>query len=108
MGDEDLAKEVLETFLEDVPRQIEALKGALKEGEAPLVRRQAHTLKGAAGNVGAVALQEVAFRMEKASAAEAMDKAASLMSQVAEQFRILQEAINHSGLVNAKVDAQIQ
>jgi signal transduction histidine kinase len=69
MDDQDLARIVIEGFLEDVPRQIEALRGYLEAGDAPGAERQAHTVKGAAANVGGECLREVAFEMEKAGKA---------------------------------------
>ena len=66
MDDEDLARTVVEGFLEDIPKQIEALKGYLEAGDAARAERQAHTIKGASANVGGEALRAVAFEMEKA------------------------------------------
>ncbi len=51
MDDEDLARTVAEGFLEDIPRQIEALRGYLEAGDASGVEHQAHTIKGASANV---------------------------------------------------------
>ena len=67
MDDEDLARMVVEGFLEDIPRQIAALKGYLETGDAAGTERQAHTIKGASANVGGELLQEVASQMEKAA-----------------------------------------
>jgi PAS domain S-box-containing protein len=66
-GDEELLQEIVELFLEDAPRQIERLKAALEAGEAALAQRQAHTLKGAAANVGAETLSGEALRIELAA-----------------------------------------
>ena len=52
MEDEDLAKMVVESFLEDIPRQIDSLKVYLEAGDATGAERQAHTIKGASANVG--------------------------------------------------------
>jgi len=66
MGDEDLARMVVSGFLEDVPRQIEALRSYLGAGDAAGAFRQAHTMKGASANVGGEALRAAALEMEKA------------------------------------------
>ena len=66
MGDEDLARTISEGFLNDMPGQIARLKEYLKAGDAASAGRQAHTIKGAASNVGGEALRAVAFAMEKA------------------------------------------
>jgi len=66
MGDEELLRMIQETFLEDMPVQIKALEKLVARGEADLAAAQAHMIKGAAGNVSAGALREVAVALEKA------------------------------------------
>jgi len=46
------------------PRQIHSLQEALSGGDVVKAHRQAHSLKGASANVGAVRLQKVALEME--------------------------------------------
>jgi HPt (histidine-containing phosphotransfer) domain-containing protein len=75
MGDESLVREVLSMFLEDTPRQMESLTHALQVGDAADVRRLAHTVKGAAGNVGAQVVQAAALRLEHASESGDMEEA---------------------------------
>ena len=60
MDDEDAARKVTACFLDDLPRQIAALKGYLETGDAPGARRQAHSIKGASANVGGERLRAVA------------------------------------------------
>ena len=93
MGDKELANEILGGFLEDVPRKFAALKEALDNGDAPSVQREAHTLKGASANVGAVALQEMAHHIEVAGEAGDLAKAGSLALQLDKQFEVLKELI---------------
>jgi len=93
MSDEELANEILSEFLEDVPRKFIALKEALDKGDAPSVQLQAHTIKGASANVGAVALQKVAYHIEVAGEAGDLAKAGSLVPQLHEQFEVLKKLI---------------
>jgi HPt (histidine-containing phosphotransfer) domain-containing protein len=67
MGDVDLARTLADAFLGDMPAQIEQLKTAIATGDIRLAGRQAHRIKGAASNVGGMALQRVAFSMELAA-----------------------------------------
>jgi HPt (histidine-containing phosphotransfer) domain-containing protein len=67
MNDEDLIKEITALFLENTPGQIQALKEFINQGDANMARKQAHTIKGAAANVGGLALSALASRMEKTS-----------------------------------------
>lgn len=58
-----------------------------------LVRRQGHTIKGASANVSAPDLQGVAFEMERAGEAEDLDRSASLMQKLNEEFERLREIL---------------
>ncbi len=65
-GKERILKKVWRVFRDDVPLQIETLKKALDEGDNELVERQAHSLKGAAANIGAKIMSGKAFELEQA------------------------------------------
>jgi len=92
-GDEDLAKTVIEVFVEDAARQISALEEARKNEDVPEVRRLAHTLKGASGNSGAGAIQNVAFDIETAAQAGRLDEAASLIERLHEEYDELKRVL---------------
>ena len=98
MDDEDLAKEVIELFLDDIPPKLVAMKKAFNKSDAPLLRDLAHTVKGAAANIGAGAFRDCASRMEQAGKAGNLDKAASLLPQIDEQFKRLENVLVLSGL----------
>lgn len=80
MGDEQLIEAILTGFLKDIPHQIEALRGYLAEGGAADAERQAHTIKGAAANVGAKALCARAAELEQLGRANQLP---ALQEQVA-------------------------
>ena len=93
MGDEALARELIEAFLDDTPHQLTELRKALENGDAPLARRQAHTIKGASANIGAIALREVAGSMEATAEADNMADTVSQMPRLARQFEVLKETL---------------
>ena len=93
MGDEGLIEEIVSVFLEDIPRQIETLKGHVAGGDAEGVRRQAHSIKGAAANVGGEALRGLAFELEKTSRARDMEQVKTLMPQLETRFEQLRQAM---------------
>ena len=97
MHDEELVEEIIEEFLKDVPQRIAALREALSRGDSPLVQREAHTLKGAASNVSAVALHKLALETERAGASAELDKVASLIARIDEQFEILKKTVTCLG-----------
>ncbi len=93
MDDEDLAKMVAESFLEDIPLQIDALKGYLEAGDAAGAERQAHTIKGASANVGGERLRAVAFEMEKAAKAGELRAAGGYITELEAQFAALNKVM---------------
>ncbi|RYY92455.1 MAG: sensor histidine kinase, partial [Comamonadaceae bacterium] len=64
--DEDLSmtREVLELFLGDAPARVQVLQEAAAGDDAGALGRAAHAIKGAASNVGAVALSRAAAQLE--------------------------------------------
>jgi CheY-like chemotaxis protein/HPt (histidine-containing phosphotransfer) domain-containing protein len=95
MDDEELAGTILRGFLDDLPRQIEALDAFLTSGDAAGAERQAHTIKGAAANVGGEALRAVAFKMEQAGKAGDLEVVKKCMKELTAAFdRLRQEMEN--------------
>ncbi len=93
MDDEQLAQKVTDTFLDDIPRQIEALRGHLERGDAGGAGRQAHTIKGASANVGGEALYALAAEIEKAGRAGDCPSAAARVEDLEYEFARFQDAL---------------
>jgi len=53
LGDEELAREILADFMVEMEGDLEQLRAAVEGGQLDSARRQAHSIKGACGNVGA-------------------------------------------------------
>jgi CheY-like chemotaxis protein/HPt (histidine-containing phosphotransfer) domain-containing protein len=96
MGDEALANEILGEFLEDVPRNVSALKEALDNGDAPSIQLRAHTIKGQSANVGGEALRETAFEIEKAGESGDLETVKARMTELEAQFDRLRKAMNRT------------
>jgi CheY-like chemotaxis protein/HPt (histidine-containing phosphotransfer) domain-containing protein len=96
MDDEDLARTVAAGFLEDIPRQIAALKECLETGDTKGAERQAHSIKGAAANVGGERLREAALEMEKAGKAGDMDEVQARMADLDAQFDRLKQVMTEA------------
>jgi PAS domain S-box-containing protein len=93
MDDAELARAVVEGFLNDIPRQIETLRGYLAAGDAANAVRQAHTIKGASANVGGEWLRAVAMEMEEAGKAGEMGAFESRVPELEAQFHSLRQAL---------------
>jgi CheY-like chemotaxis protein/HPt (histidine-containing phosphotransfer) domain-containing protein len=96
MHDEELARKVAQAFLEDTPRQIEALRQYLQSGDLMRLERQAHSIKGASANVGGEALRAAAWEMERAAKAGDLGAARTCLLKVEQEFDRLKEAIRTS------------
>ena len=96
MGDEEVAGTIVDGFLRDIPRQIQALREFLDAANAPGAERQAHTIKGASANVGGEALRAVAHEMEKAGKAGDLAAVRARMADLEAQFEALKDAMRMS------------
>ena len=93
MGDEDIAKEIIDDFLKQIPVNLFAVKKALNEEDLLLVQREAHVIKGASGNVGALALQEIAEQIEIAGEEKDLVKAGSFVAELDTQLEFLKNKL---------------
>ncbi len=72
------------------------LKGALAAKQSEDARRHAHSIKGGAGNVGALAVQELASWMESAAKNELFDQVSKDLPELERRL------VEFSGAVSAK------
>jgi len=63
-GDVDLLREIAAVFLDDCPNSLSQLRDAVSNGDARLVERQAHTLKGSIATFGTGNVFETARKIE--------------------------------------------
>ncbi len=91
MGDEALARQIIAAFLEDLPKQIHAIQKHIDAGDPEAAGGQAHSIKGAAANVGGKALSAAAFAVEQAGRAGRLDTIAVLLPELNTQFIRLKE-----------------
>jgi CheY-like chemotaxis protein len=64
-GDEKLFHEVIEIFLDDVPKHMASLRRAIATGDAEAVEGAAHTLKGELGYLGISEVSQKARELEE-------------------------------------------
>ncbi len=62
-GDEDIAREVMETFLGDARMRLQDLEQVVQRRDREALARLAHTIKGAAAGAGATLVREIATRL---------------------------------------------
>jgi len=93
MGDEDLANEIIDDFLKQIPDNLFALKNALNKKDLLLVKREAHIIKGASGNVGALALQKIAEQVEIFCEEKNFVKIRSFVKELDTQLKVLKNIL---------------
>jgi two-component system sensor histidine kinase/response regulator len=65
LGDDDeFLAELIETFLQDSPEQLTAIRGAFGSADAEIVRRSAHSLKSNSASFGAMSLSALCKQLE--------------------------------------------
>jgi len=86
LGDEEVINEVIPIFLEDNGERMAKLAEAVQAGMAEDVKLYAHSIKGAAANVGAEGLSALAYRLECAGRQKDMATAVTLLRDVEAEF----------------------
>ena len=93
MGDEALARQIAAGFLDDLPSQLAALRRFLKAGDTVAFERQAHTIKGAAANVGGDAVRRCATSIEAAARTSGLSAVVGMIDELDRHFQRLGEAL---------------
>ena len=70
---------IINAFLNDAPKRLNAFKNALDSGERLAAEREAHSLKGAAANIAAQVLRDRAFKAERACKSGELKEAAQFI-----------------------------
>lgn len=92
-GDTQFYDEIIDVFLQDVPKQIRTLEDAINRGDAIIIQRQAHTLKGASASIGAAGLEEVAFQLERASEKQDLSQVVWILDSIKTEFNRFQDML---------------
>jgi len=93
MNDVKIGSKIIRIFLEDTPKQINALKESIERGEVDKVSWYAHKIKGSSSNMGGIALSSVAAEMEIAGNEGQIEKITALMPEVEKQYELLIEQL---------------
>jgi HPt (histidine-containing phosphotransfer) domain-containing protein len=64
-GNPDLIVTIIDSFLGDCPDYMDAIREAVETGDAEVLKREAHGLKGAAGSLRAKSASEAAEVLEE-------------------------------------------
>lgn len=93
-GDLAFQKELIETFLTHSQRTVDAVHRSLARSDAGALRDAAHSLKGAAGEIGAEPLRRAAADLEAAAREGKVDASvAPLRQALSTEFARVAEAL---------------
>lgn len=91
-----LFKQLLASFLHDHKESIKNLEGAVEAHDFELTQSIAHTIKGAAGTVGASAVQREAFKVEAAVEKEQPFEIKALTNELAIVLQEIEKILDDS------------
>jgi HPt (histidine-containing phosphotransfer) domain-containing protein len=98
MDDQELIQLIADTYLTDMPVQIQQLKTLVQNEDVEQSAAMTHQIKGASSNVGAMALSALAFKMEQAGKAGDMNTIGlnvTVLEQCFEQLKsTMEEALS--------------
>ena len=83
---------------------MEALVTTLAEGDADGVRRCAHAIKGASGNIAALRMQQTAATLEKSAKEGDLTEAPQLLATLQFEYGAFIEALAAVGIVTEALE----
>jgi HPt (histidine-containing phosphotransfer) domain-containing protein len=86
LGNQELVAELAEFFLEDASSKLEALREAIRVGDAPSAERVAHTLKESCGNMGALRMSAIFAELQYIGNSGELGRAPLLVDRLGAEF----------------------
>jgi two-component system sensor histidine kinase/response regulator len=96
-SDPEVLREIIQLFLEDCPKQLDAIRAGLAANDPDAVYRAAHTLKGSIGNFQAQAIVALLQRMEARAREGDTGTCAKVFEQVEADTKRLMTTLAQTG-----------
>lgn len=93
LDDEEIIKQIITGILQSIPKMINELRQSIADGDMESAGRHAHTIKGAAANLGCELFRVAALKMEVASKSDDMRKISELMPGLEEEWTKLEPVL---------------
>ena len=90
-GDAEFFREIVAEFLGMLPEQLGSLRAGIENGDATTVERAAHTLKGAAANIGAEKVRDTALHLEEIGRAGELSAIDTVIRQLEADLKHLKD-----------------
>jgi HPt (histidine-containing phosphotransfer) domain-containing protein len=91
-GDPEFLATMVDIFVADAPTRLDAIRAGLRQADAHIVERAAHSLKGALATMAADTAAAEAFRLEQLGRSGTLDGAAEILTALEAQV----EAVSHA------------
>jgi len=89
--DAEFFKELVEMFLEDAPDRLDSMHRSIQAANVEDVAREAHGIKGAAANLSAIQIRDIAREMESAGQDGNVESLTALFEELRREFDRLAE-----------------
>jgi HPt (histidine-containing phosphotransfer) domain-containing protein len=89
-----LVSQIFTSFLSDGAERISILRRSLKAGDVELLRKTAHSLRGASANVGALHMADIAQQLEALGKSSNMAGEVALIEQLEAEFKRVKTRIS--------------
>jgi two-component system, sensor histidine kinase and response regulator len=96
-SDPEVLREIIQLFVEDCPKQLDAIRAGLAGGDPDAVYRAAHTLKGSIGNFQAQAIVALLQRMEARAREGDLDTCRKIFEQIETDTKRLLTTLAQTG-----------
>jgi len=95
LGDKELLDLVCSAFVRDVPTLMDLLESSITEGDFKSAERHAHSLKGAAANIGGENLRSLSLAMETAAEGQVKGDLDRLFPKARAEVTCVLKALQH-------------
>ncbi|GFZ98793.1 response regulator [Okeania sp. KiyG1] len=92
-GESELLVEVIDCYLEDSPKLLDEMSQAIKQQQAKLLQRSAHSMKSSSASVGASNLSELCKKLEYIAREGTTEGADKILSQAQAEYRLVETAL---------------
>lgn len=93
-GEPDILLVLVEMFLADAEPRLVALRHAVGRGDASIVEREAHALKGSCANFGAHAMMALCGHMQAAGRSGDLEDTPALQDELDMEFERVRDALH--------------
>ncbi|MDX8398015.1 MAG: ABC transporter substrate-binding protein [Mariprofundaceae bacterium] len=89
---------ILDTYVAELPKQLEAIVMAIESNDAEALRQHAHRLKGGSRSVAALSLGELCYQLELLGQQKALGQAKTCVEKLQQAIEAVQQAMSEDWL----------